>query len=223
MNEANIEKIYKSEDYFVLNNIENLKIQMRFFIPFHQKDENKNKLAVISHPHPLFGGTMQNNVVRAVRDAFIKFGISTVTFNFRGVGKSTGSFSNGIGEQNDLKIVINFLLEKGYSSIILAGYSFGAVISLAVSKEYNLIDSIILISYPFGFIKNISPNYELKISKLFIIGTQDDFVNLDLFKREYAKFTEPKRFSIISNSDHFYIGFEKKIEEIILQFLAEKK
>ncbi|MHA1339671.1 MAG: alpha/beta hydrolase [Promethearchaeota archaeon] len=211
---------YKSENYFISNEKEKLKIQARLFIPSHLYKDKSNILAVVCHPHPQFGGTMQNSVVRSARDAILGKGICCVTFNFRGVGKSTGSYGNGIGEQEDLRIVLNFFLNsEKYDSIILIGYSFGAIVSLAIANEFEQIFALILISYPFNFIKSIKPNYEISLPKLFVTGTEDDFVPISMFRNEYTRFHPPKQLALIQNSDHFYIGYEKEIEKEIINFL----
>jgi alpha/beta superfamily hydrolase len=82
--------------------------------------------AVICHPHSLMGGSMYNNVVEALQEAFASEGISTLRFNFRGVGSSTGSYSEGVGEKEDIWAAGNYLKTSGLREIFFAGYSFGA-------------------------------------------------------------------------------------------------
>jgi alpha/beta superfamily hydrolase len=79
--------------------------------------------AVISHPHPLYGGSMHNSVVKAVAHAYQEEELSTLRFNFRGVERSEGDFGNGVGEQEDVKAALQTL---GKKNMDLAGYSFGA-------------------------------------------------------------------------------------------------
>ncbi|RLJ02607.1 MAG: alpha/beta hydrolase, partial [Candidatus Aenigmatarchaeota archaeon] len=84
------------------------------------------KGAVVTHPHPLYGGDMHNNVVETVVQAYREKGYATLRFNFRGVGRSTGSYDEGIGEQEDVRAALAYLTGTGKTSIDLAGYSFGA-------------------------------------------------------------------------------------------------
>jgi hypothetical protein len=85
--------------------------------------ENAGKrAAVITHPHPLMGGDMWNNVVETMTTAFYESGFSTLRFNFRGVGESEGFYDNGIGELKDLLGALNFLKEKGKEKIMAGGY-----------------------------------------------------------------------------------------------------
>jgi len=81
----------------------------------------------ISHPHPLFGGTMDNKVVQTLARAFVQGGWTAVRFNFRGVGTSEGAHDNGVGEATDLQALIAQLAPEG--ALALAGFSFGAYVT----------------------------------------------------------------------------------------------
>ena len=85
-----------------------------------------NKGVVITHPHPLYGGNMYNNVVKALVRIYQLAGYSTLRFNFRGVGLSKGTYGNGIGEQEDVRAALLYLAQEGKQSLDLAGYSFGS-------------------------------------------------------------------------------------------------
>ena len=84
------------------------------------------KGVVITHPHPLYGGNIRNNVVMAISQTYQKLGYSTLCFNFRGVGRSRGSYGDGISEQEDVRAAIAYLADLDIKQIDLAGYSFGA-------------------------------------------------------------------------------------------------
>jgi uncharacterized protein len=81
----------------------------------------------ISHPHPLFGGTMDNKVVQTLARAFVQCGWTAVRFNFRGVGTSEGAYDEGVGEAVDLQALVGELAPQG--AIALAGFSFGAFVT----------------------------------------------------------------------------------------------
>jgi alpha/beta superfamily hydrolase len=103
-------------------------------------DENNQKLiiAIICHPHPLYGGTMNNKVVTTLARTFKDLGLRTVRFNFRGVGKSSGSFGDGIGETEDLLAVIDWVKKTCPEYILwLAGFSFGGFIAARVAARYS--------------------------------------------------------------------------------------
>ncbi|MEJ8838588.1 alpha/beta hydrolase [Ramlibacter sp. AN1133] len=84
-------------------------------------------IAVIAHPHPLFGGTMDNKVVQTLARAFVQSGWTALRFNFRGVGASQGTYDEGRGEAQDLLAVVRELAGEG--PIALAGFSFGAYVT----------------------------------------------------------------------------------------------
>ena len=91
---------------------------------------------VVCHPHSLYGGSMSNNVVLALCRALTENSIVALRFNFRGVGRSTGSFADGLGEQEDVEAAITYvstLAQVSSDQIGLAGYSFGAAVSLPVA------------------------------------------------------------------------------------------
>ena len=96
------------------------------------------KGAVISHPHSLMGGDMWNPVVETVAQALFDAGISTLRFNFRGVGGSGGHFDEGRGEQADLLSAFAFLEDRGIKEVLPAGYSFGAWVTAGVLGRRTL-------------------------------------------------------------------------------------
>jgi uncharacterized protein len=83
-------------------------------------------VAVVCHPHPLFGGTMDNKVVQTLARAAVASGYAAVRFNFRGVGQSAGQYDNGIGESDDLAAVLDHVAPEG--PMVLAGFSFGSFV-----------------------------------------------------------------------------------------------
>lgn len=86
--------------------------------------------AVICHPHPLHGGTMQNKVVHTLARSFSELGLRTLRFNFRGVGRSAGNFADGVGETDDLIAVLDWVrARRPHDGIWLAGFSFGAYVA----------------------------------------------------------------------------------------------
>ena len=92
--------------------------------------------AVILHPHPLHGGTMQNKVVHTLARGFAELGVASVRFNFRGVGASAGRFANGEGETEDALAVIEWVRARCPGTPVwLAGFSFGAYIALRVAAS----------------------------------------------------------------------------------------
>lgn len=102
--------------------------------------QESEQVVLICHPHPLFGGTMDNKVVTTLARFFKSQHISVVTFNFRGVGSSTGTHDNGVGEIDDALSVLSWILRqhpsgKNVRQLYIAGFSFGAYIAAAVASR----------------------------------------------------------------------------------------
>ena len=187
---------------------------------FNSKREEKNPTVLLCHPHPEYGGNMNNNVVSEIFIKLVKNNIPSLRFNFRAVGKSTGKHSDGSGELSDVKACINFLLnEKKCERIILCGYSYGAAIGCSAINYSSNIIGYVSISFPWDFIgakfKELSQSTK---EKLFIQGNQDTIASYENFESHYSFYHEPKKKFIIDGGDHFYRGHEKQISKEVLEF-----
>ncbi len=106
--------------------------------------------AVVMHPHPQYGGDMHNQVVVTAVEALASVGVSTLRFNFRGVGASEGDYDNGRGEANDARVAVAQLRGLDASKdLVIVGYSFGAMIAAAIAEESRPA-ALVLISPPVG-------------------------------------------------------------------------
>jgi hypothetical protein len=107
-------------------------------------------IAVICHPHPLHGGTMHNKVVTIIERSLRELGLDTVRFNFRGIGKSAGTFDEGEGESDDLASVVRWARTvRPEAPLWLAGFSFGSYVALRNAKPLDA-DALITIAPPVG-------------------------------------------------------------------------
>src|SRR5208282_820036 len=98
--------------------------------------EPVSSFAVICHPHPLYGGTLDNKVVWALARAFGELGAATIRFNFRGVGKSAGNYDAGVGETADTLAMVAYGRARWpRASLWLAGFSFGGVVALRAAAQ----------------------------------------------------------------------------------------
>jgi len=114
-----------------------------------------DKGVVITHPHPLYGGSMHNNVVESLVHAYQQAGYATLRFNFRGVGSSQGRYDDGQGEQEDVNAALHYLAEQGTNVVDLAGYSFGAWVGLQavqIPTVRRKMASLTMVSPPVGMI-----------------------------------------------------------------------
>jgi alpha/beta superfamily hydrolase len=140
-------------------------------------------VAVIAHPHPLFGGTMDNKVVQTMARAFMQSGWMAVRFNFRGVGASEGAYDEGRGELQDLLAAIDHFSPAAtqQGALALAGFSFGAfVTSHAVQALYAVrtIDRLVLVGTAAGRFEVAKLPNDLHAKTLVLHGEEDDTVPL---------------------------------------------
>ena len=177
---------------------------------------------VITHPHPLYGGDMHNNVVDTVSYAYQKNGYTTLRFNFRGVGGSQGSYSDGIGEQEDVRAAVSYLAHIGARQIDLAGYSFGAWVNALSVKNGLRVANMIMVSPPVAFIdfKSIS---ELGGLRLIVTGSRDDIAPADMVEKLYPAWNPNAKFEVIHGADHFYGGYQDKLEAVLADFLESEE
>ncbi|MEA1987985.1 MAG: CocE/NonD family hydrolase, partial [Pseudomonadota bacterium] len=139
-------------------------------------DVDSGKAVVISHPHPLYGGTMNNKVVTTMERAFSSLGYTTVAYNFRGVGASEGEYDSGVGEQADLKAVLDWLNSRyEISHTVLAGFSFGSYVSLSALEKCK-VDAICTVAPPVG-LYDFSVVNEVDVPWTLIQGGQDEVVS----------------------------------------------
>lgn len=160
-------------------------------------------VVIICHPHPLFGGTMNNNVVTAIARIATMWDFTSLRFNFRGVGESAGTFGGGTSEQEDVKGAVDYLEEEGKPPVILiAGYSFGAVAGLPVAVDDERVGGLIGVAPPlemfdFGFLR------ECPKPKLFVCGDRDTICPPSKMEEFFETFSEPKWLRILPAIDHF--------------------
>jgi alpha/beta superfamily hydrolase len=179
---------------------------------------------VLCHPHPVYGGSMDNNVILSVSLALVKKSVIAFMFNFRGVGGSQGSFGGGTAEQEDVASAISWIIsqpETDNKRVGLSGYSFGAVVALPVACADDRVGAAALISMPHGK-SQISQLKSCPKPKLLICGTNDMIVPLEqaqLMNREAA---EPKQFELISGADHLWWGYEAVLSEKVATFFKQK-
>lgn len=164
-----------------------------------------DKAVVITHPHPLMGGDMDNPVVDTIQKAYAGKGYATLRFNFRGTGRSGGSHDNGMGETHDVIAAHAFLTKEGYTTIDLAGYSFGAYVNLNVASKHTIFSRVVLVSPPvdfmdFGDLSGASSLY------LVVTGDEDSYATTPHIKKLLNNWNKSAIFKEISGSDHFYSG-----------------
>ncbi|MGB2689511.1 MAG: alpha/beta hydrolase [Desulfobacterales bacterium] len=175
----------------------------------NQGDEKKG--VVVTHPHPLYGGDMNNLVVESIVHVYHMKGYSTLKFNFRGVGRSQGAYDNGLGEQKDVLSALSFLADMGMEQIDLAGYSFGAWVNAHALQKDTLTKQMIMVSPPVGFM-DFNSIVTMNPLKFVVTGNRDDIAPADVIEKMISTWNPNARFEVIDGADHFYGGYLGQLE-----------
>nr|NJM01586.1 alpha/beta hydrolase [Desulfobacula sp.] len=187
-----------------------------------RNEGSSKKAVVVSHPHPLYGGDMDNPVVICIAEAFLKKGFTTLRFNFRGTGNSSGAFDNGTGEQEDVRAAVGYMADQGFQDITLAGYSFGARMNATlVSKGYRVKDHV-MVSPPVGAM-SFDDIEKMPCTGLIVTGGKDEIAPPEIIARHIKGWGISPRFEIIENGDHFYSGCLQKLETRLTDYLFSKE
>lgn len=176
-------------------------------------------VAVIAHPHPLFGGTMQNKVVQTLARAFVQCGWSAVRFNFRGVGASGGQYDHGLGEALDMRAVIEQVAAPGVP-LALAGFSFGAfVTSHVVAAEWTQrpIEKIVLVGTAASRFEVAPVPPEAHERTLVIHGEVDETVPLS----SVMNWARPQSLpvTVVPGCEHFFHGQLPLLKGLVVRHL----
>lgn len=174
--------------------------------------------AFLSHPHPLFGGTMDNKVVQTLARAFVQEGWTAVRFNFRGVGTSEGTHDNGAGEAQDLQEVVRQIAPEG--EIALGGFSFGAYVTaqavqaLWASREIRFVVLVGTAAARF----TVPPLPQEAHERAFVIhGEQDDTVPLAAVL-DWAR-PQSLPVTVVPGVEHFFHGQLPLLKNLVARHL----
>jgi alpha/beta superfamily hydrolase len=178
---------------------------------------------IVCHPHPLYGGSMDNNVVNSLSETLTQASLVSFKFNFRGVGGSQGKFDQGIGEREDVEAASSFIStvkEVDSKRIGLAGYSAGAGFAFPVGFNNDRIRALAAISPPlpmfdFDFLKGCPK------PKLLISGSRDELIPIDEFLEFCQNLSEPKECESIEGADHFWWGYESGLATKVTAFFTK--
>jgi len=175
--------------------------------------ESPSAAAIVCHPHPQHGGTMHNHVTYRIARAFRDQRVAALRFNFRGVGRSTGTYDEGRGELDDAQRALEYLLQK-YESLplIAAGFSFGARIALQLALAdarvaKALAAGLAVRLFDYGFIR------QLRKAAAFIQADKDEYADLEAVRELIAQVPGPRELFVVPGSDHLCTGRLKELEE----------
>jgi alpha/beta superfamily hydrolase len=179
--------------------------------------------AVVCHPHPLMGGTMDNAIVVAVCHVLAARGWAALRFNFRGAGASEGHFDEGRGERNDVAGAVTFLRTRAKldpNQVAIVGYSFGAEVGLRHAARDTQVGWLVGIAL-------VQENYDDPFldadtrPKLFIVGERDPWAPTEELRAYVARLSPPKTLHILPHTDHFFAGCEAEVATLIGKWVEE--
>jgi len=194
---------------------------------YHKNKKNGAPVALVLQPHPQFSGTMNNKIVYHTFYSFLKNDFSVCRMNFRGVGKSDGTFDNGQGELADAAAALDWIERENidYNQCWIAGFSFGALICMQLLMRRPEINRFIAISpqpniYDFSFLAPCPS------SGMVIYGKNDELVpNEEIFvlktRLEKQKGIKVK-FSEINNANHFFSNQEKELIKKLDEYIKQE-
>ena len=195
---------------------------------YKHSEDPKSPIAIILHPHPQHGGTMNNKIVYNLYYIFVKRGFSVLRFNFRGVGKSQGEFDNGIGELADAAGALDWMqsIKPGAKEVWVAGFSFGAWIGMQLLMRRPEVEGFISVAppanmYDFSFLAPCPSD------GLIVHGSEDDVVPISSVEKLNSKLSLQKNinitYSIIKGANHFFQRNIQDLTNTVEDYLELKK
>ncbi|MDQ3069201.1 MAG: alpha/beta fold hydrolase [Acidobacteriota bacterium] len=193
----------------------------------HMLEEPKGRApkaaVVFAHPLPTEGGTMHTKAVFQGSKGLSRIGCAVLRFNFRGVGRSEGTFDAGRGEKHDFAAALDLMAAR-YPGTPLwaAGFSFGSYVALETGAVDPRVSALIGIAPPVA-----RPDYDFaktRVStkpKFFVQGSEDELCALEDMWAFYGKLPEPKELVVIDDADHLFTGQAKEVGEALEELLGD--
>ena len=192
-----------------------------------QIDNPAAPTALILHPHPLHGGTMNNKMTYTLYQTFYRSGFNVCRFNFRGIGKSAGAYDHGEGELSDAATVMDWLQSRHEESreYWISGFSFGAWIAMQLLMRRPELAGFVAASppaskYDFNF---LAP---CPVSGLILQGDQDDVVDPESVEGLAKKLQGQKGidvdYHVVKGSDHFFVSHLESVAKKVTEYLEKR-
>lgn len=182
---------------------------------------------VFAHPHPQFGGTMHTKAVYQGAKGLTRIGCVVLRFNFRGVGRSAGTFDQGEGEKADFRAALDYMAAR-YPGTRLwaAGFSFGSWVALEVGAEDDRVEALIGIAPPVSTsVSGMDYSFPNTLAstkpKFFVQGEADEVCPIQGMWAFYGQLQEPKELVVIDAADHLFDGKTQEVGEALEDLLAD--
>lgn len=181
-------------------------------------DLSPRMAAVVCHPLPTGGGTMHTKVVFRIAQALGELGMPVLRFNFRGVGRSTGTFDGGRGEADDVRAALDDLARR-YPGLplCLAGFSFGSKVGLPVGCADDRVRQLIGVGVPVAAL-DVDRLAGCDKPKLIVQGARDEYGPLPALESWFARLPQPKTWTAIPDADHFFTHQQQQLLDAILAY-----
>jgi alpha/beta superfamily hydrolase len=177
-------------------------------------------VAVVCHPHPRGGGTMNNNVVYRAAKALVEGGVAALRFNFRGVGASTGTYAEGVGEEDDVAAAADWLRARYPSQPLwIAGFSFGARVGLTVGARRDDVVKLLGIGLALKMF-DYGPLARSTKPKAIVQASDDEYAGRAEIEAAVAEMAEPKRLWIVDGATHLFPGKLDQFEQAAREAVA---
>ena len=168
-------------------------------------------VALVCHPHPLYGGTLHNKVAHRVASTLHDLGAAVLRFNFRGAGGSEGRHDHGVGELEDARAALDWIGARHPGARRwLAGFSFGSWIAARLAAERPDVEQLLLVAPPVR-----RSSFEVlrtaPVPKLIVQGTLDEVCPLAELQEQFPSWAEPKRLVLVAEGTHF---FDRQLSEL---------
>ena len=161
-------------------------------------------IAVVCHPHPLYGGTLHNKVAHRVASTLHTRGAAVLRFNFRGVGKSEGTHDRGRGELDDGLVVLETLRRRYPAAHVwVAGFSFGSWVASRMAAAESAVERLIMIAPPVHT-QTFEEMRDSPVPKLVVQGTGDEICKPENLARVFPTWADPKRLVEVPGGSHFF-------------------
>ncbi len=195
---------------------------------YHRSEQENAPMALLLHPHPQHGGTMNNKVVYTLYHAFVRRGFSALRFNFRGVGRSQGYFDRGEGELADAAAALDWMqsFSPNASACWIGGFSFGAWIGMQLLMRRPEIAAFIAVAPPANLF-DFSFLAPCPSSGLIVQGDQDQIVPLEAVQKLIIKLMHQRDIKIdhrlIAGADHFFQNQLDELSTVVEDYIAAAK
>ncbi len=176
---------------------------------------------IIAHPHPLYGGIMQNKVVHTLARGALNSGVAALRFNFRGVGKSGGEYDEGRGERQDLLAVAKWVQEQFPGlPVWLSGFSFGAGVVLRTMEQAGA-EKLLLVAPPLNLYPALNKIKQIDIPWSVLMGDADEVIPFEQVSEWVEKQQIPPDFRVFPGVSHFFHGRLVELRGAVEELMAK--